>query len=68
MPNIPMMVGEGCTVFCPGKNVSEEDVNLVRTLLEMCGISHKVPEHMINAAGALSGSGPSFVSPILILI
>lgn len=62
MPNIPMMIGEGCTVYCPGQNVTEEDIILVRTILEVCGMCEKIPEHMINAAGALSGSGPAFVS------
>lgn len=61
MPNTPMMVGEGCSVYTPGKNVSIEDIILVRQMFEISGIAQMVPENMINAVGALSGSGPAFV-------
>ncbi|CAH0553750.1 unnamed protein product [Brassicogethes aeneus] len=61
MPNTPMMVGEGCTVFCPGQRATESDVNVVKTILEVSGVCKQVPESLINAVGALSGSGPAFV-------
>lgn len=61
MPNTPMMVGEGCSVYTPGSNCTKEDILLVRYIFETSGITHMVPENMINAVGALSGSGPSFV-------
>lgn len=62
MPNTPMMVGEGCTVYCAGKNVNKEDIELVSAMLEISGVSEMVPETMIDAIGALSGSGPAYVS------
>ncbi|XP_063912195.1 pyrroline-5-carboxylate reductase 3-like [Zophobas morio] len=61
MPNTPMMVGQGCTVFCPGQRASDGDVDVVRTLLETAGVCRQVPESLINAVGALAGSGPAFV-------
>ncbi|EEZ98115.1 pyrroline-5-carboxylate reductase 3 [Tribolium castaneum] len=61
MPNTPMMVGEGCTVFCPGQRASDDDIALVKTLLETSGVCKQVPESLINAVGALAGSGPAFV-------
>ncbi|XP_022913207.2 uncharacterized protein [Onthophagus taurus] len=61
MPNTPMMVGEGCTVYCPGKNVKKEDIAIVRRMLEVSGLCDQVPENIINAVGALSGGGPAFV-------
>lgn len=61
MPNTPMMVGEGCTVFCPGQRATDNDIELVRQILSTSGICHEVPESLINAVGALSGSGPAFV-------
>ncbi|XP_017772750.1 PREDICTED: pyrroline-5-carboxylate reductase-like [Nicrophorus vespilloides] len=60
MPNTPMMVGEGCTVYCPGEGATENDVKIVRTILEALGICYMVPESMIDAIGALAGSGPAF--------
>ncbi|KAJ8967124.1 hypothetical protein NQ314_003076 [Rhamnusium bicolor] len=61
MPNTPMMVGEGCTVFSPGQRATERDIELVKCILSVPGICKQVPESLINAVGALSGSGPAFV-------
>ncbi|KAF7283797.1 hypothetical protein GWI33_022837 [Rhynchophorus ferrugineus] len=61
MPNTPMLAGEGCTVYCPGSTVTTEDLNVVQTLLEVTGMCQVLPEHMINAVGAVSASGPAFV-------
>ncbi|CAG9769554.1 unnamed protein product [Ceutorhynchus assimilis] len=61
MPNTPMLVGEGCTVYCPGSTVTKSDLELVHRILEVTGMCQCLPEHMINAVGALSGSGPAFV-------
>ncbi|KRT78656.1 hypothetical protein AMK59_8224, partial [Oryctes borbonicus] len=65
MPNTPMMIGEGCTAFCPGKTVSPEDISLVKRILEVSGVCEMVPENMLNAVTALSGGGPSFVYLII---
>ncbi|XP_019871018.1 uncharacterized protein LOC109599453 [Aethina tumida] len=61
MPNTPMMVGEGCTVFCPGQRATPGDIILVKSILEVSGVCKQVPESLINAVGALAGSGPAYV-------
>lgn len=61
MPNTPMMVGEGCTVYCPGQHATETDISIVNSILSVLGICKLVPESMVNAVGALSGSGPAYV-------
>ncbi|XP_066140918.1 uncharacterized protein [Euwallacea fornicatus] len=61
MPNTPMLVGEGCTVYCPGSTTTEKDLKLVHSILEVTGMCQCLPEHMINAVGAVSSSGPAFV-------
>lgn len=61
MPNTPVTIGEGCSVYTPGKNVSKADILLVRYMFETSGFAQMVPENLINAVGALSGSGPAFV-------
>lgn len=61
MPNTPMVVGEGCTVFCPGNNVTEEDLTLIKSILEVTGVCELIPEKLINAVSAISSSGPAFV-------
>lgn len=57
-----MMVGEGCSVYCPGQQATDHDIMLVKTILELSGIAQLVPESMIDAIGALAGCGPAFVS------
>ncbi|EFN69538.1 Pyrroline-5-carboxylate reductase 2 [Camponotus floridanus] len=64
MPNTPMMVGEGITVYC-NKNAEPKDLELVDTLFSYIGISQSVPENTINAIGSLSGCGPAFAYLII---
>ncbi|KAI4457850.1 pyrroline-5-carboxylate reductase [Holotrichia oblita] len=65
MPNTPMMVGEGCAVYCPGQQATDFDILLVKTILELSGICQLVPESMIDAIGALAGCGPAFIYLII---
>lgn len=60
MPNTPMMVGDGCTVYCPGQQATAEDISIVKSILEVSGVCRLVPESMINAVMGLSGCGPAF--------
>ncbi|XP_035723670.1 pyrroline-5-carboxylate reductase 1, mitochondrial-like [Vespa mandarinia] len=59
MPNTPIMVGEGITVYC-SKNTNQEDIILIDTLFSFLGISQNVPESLMNAISGLSGSGPAY--------
>ncbi|CAG9829008.1 unnamed protein product [Diabrotica balteata] len=61
MPNTPMTVGEGCSLFSPGHLAFENDVKLVNKLLSATGTCKQVPENLLNAAGALTASGPAFI-------
>lgn len=62
MPNTPMQVNEGCTVYTPGHNVSHVDLEKVHLILNSLGVAQQVPEKMINAVGAMAGCGPAYVS------
>ncbi|XP_029160873.1 pyrroline-5-carboxylate reductase [Nylanderia fulva] len=64
MPNTPMMVGEGVTVYC-SNNAEPKDMELVDTLFSYIGMSQSVPESLINAIGGLSGCGPAFAYLII---
>lgn len=66
MPNTPMQVGEGCTSYTPGSNVSQIDIEKVHFILSSLGVAQQVPEKLINPAGALAGCGPAFVCYSLI--
>ncbi len=57
MPNTPALVGEGCTGVC----VSEEEKKYSIGLMESFGKASLIPERLIDAVGAVSGSSPAYV-------
>lgn len=64
MPNTPVAVGEGVIQFCTS-GVTEEEATAFAELLHGAGTVDALPEHLIDAASALSGCGPAFVYPII---
>ncbi|MDE6883984.1 MAG: pyrroline-5-carboxylate reductase [Lachnospiraceae bacterium] len=61
MPNTPALVGEGCTGICVNSRVSQEEIALSIKLMESFGRASLVPESLMGAVGAVSGSSPAFV-------
>ncbi len=61
MPNTPAMVGAGCSGVCRNELVSDEEMNSCMELLQSFGLAQEVPERLIDAVGAVSGSSPAFV-------
>lgn len=61
MPNTPAMVGAGCTGVCVNSRVSPEETALSLKLMESFGRASLVPESLMDAVGAVSGSSPAFV-------
>ena len=61
MPNTPALVGEGMTAACPNAYVTEEEKNYALELLGSFGKVEVVPEYMIDAVVAISGSSPAYV-------
>lgn len=62
MPNIPTQVGIGMTVFCASSFINRKDLFIIQNLINTTGKSMYVEkEKMINAATAVSGSGPAYV-------
>ncbi|MEO0472155.1 MAG: pyrroline-5-carboxylate reductase [Bacteroidota bacterium] len=62
MPNLPSQVGQGMTVFTTSQNVSKLEIFTVQNLLNTTGKTLYTPEeNLIDAATAISGSGPAFV-------
>ena len=62
MPNAPVYVQCGATIYTPGSNATEEDGALVSTLFESVGICETLPESHLDAITGLSGGAPAFVS------
>jgi pyrroline-5-carboxylate reductase len=62
IPNTPAAVGRGITVATPNAKVSEAQQALSHTLLSSIGAVEWVDdEALIDAATAVSGSGPAYV-------
>lgn len=61
MPNTPAMVQEGMTAACPNENVTVEELEYVLTILRSFGEAEVVPEKLIDAVVAVSGSSPAYV-------
>ncbi|MCH5250899.1 MAG: pyrroline-5-carboxylate reductase [Lachnospiraceae bacterium] len=61
MPNTPALVGEGCTGVCVNSRVSEEEIDYSLKLMKSFGRASLIPERLIDAVGAVSGSSPAFV-------
>lgn len=61
MPNTPAQVGEGMTGACYNEKLSEEDIEKLRAIMESYGKCEFVPERLMDAVVAASGSSPAYV-------
>lgn len=61
MPNTPALVGAGCTGVCANAFVSEQEKETSIALMESFGRASFVPERLMDAVGAVSGSSPAYV-------
>ena len=62
MPNLPAQIGVGMTVFHASEEVPERERKSVHQLMSTTGQALEVDnEDMLNAATAISGSGPAYV-------
>lgn len=61
MPNLPAMVLAGMSSLTPNAQVSAEECTRVQELFESFGRAEVVPEHLIDAVIAASGSSPAYV-------
>ena len=62
MPNLPAQMGLGMTVFTTSEEVDKKDLFIAQNLLNTTGKAIYTPqESLLDAATAVSGSGPAFV-------
>jgi pyrroline-5-carboxylate reductase len=62
MPNTPAQIGHGVTVWYATPEVTEEQCDQARTLLQALGTDLKVEdERFVDMATAVSGTGPTYV-------
>jgi pyrroline-5-carboxylate reductase len=62
MPNLPAQIGMGMTVFTSSAEIDKKELFIIQNLINTTGKSVYVEdETMIDAATAVSGSGPAYV-------
>jgi pyrroline-5-carboxylate reductase len=61
MPNTPMMVGEGMSVFETPSNADGETLTFVEGVFGALGKVAHAPSKLMHAVTAMSGSGPAYV-------
>jgi pyrroline-5-carboxylate reductase len=60
MPNTPMLVGRGMAAISAGKHATEADLATAARLLGAAAEVVRVPEGLMDAVTAVSGSGPAY--------
>jgi pyrroline-5-carboxylate reductase len=65
MPNLGALVQAAYTAYCCEPNVTSQDKEKVKTLLNMFGICEEMDEKYLDAITAVSGSGPGYMSIIV---
>ncbi len=61
MPNMPAMIGEGMTALAAGRFAKRGDLDAAMKIFQHVGETVVVPEDLIDAVTAVSGSGPAYV-------
>ncbi|MDA4124217.1 MAG: pyrroline-5-carboxylate reductase [Thaumarchaeota archaeon] len=65
MPNIAATIRESITAYSLSPEVSEGETRAVESVLRSFGESIRVPESLMNAVTALSGSGPAYIATFI---
>ncbi|MCT4595353.1 MAG: pyrroline-5-carboxylate reductase [Anaeromicrobium sp.] len=61
MPNTPALVSEGMSALCPNKNISKEELHMIRAIFESFGKAELVKESLMDSVIGVSGSSPAYV-------
>jgi pyrroline-5-carboxylate reductase len=61
MPNTPMLVGKGMSAIARGRFATEHDLIAAERIFSAGGATVRIPEELMDAVTAVSGSGPAYV-------
>lgn len=65
MPNIAATIGEAITAYSSGPGLTSKDAERVHLVLGCFGDHIEVPEPLMDAVTALSGSGPAYIAVLI---
>ena len=65
MPNTPAAVGAGVTSFCCNAACTETDRDAFIRAFSTAGITEELPEKLMGAASALTGSSPAYICMLI---
>lgn len=61
MPNLAIRTGQGFSLLCQGKIAALEDLDFAENLFQYMGETSRIEEEQMDAATAISGSGPAYI-------
>ena len=61
MPNLPLMVQEGCIAYSFNENLEDEEKVFFKELFEKIGMAIEIKEELFDAVIGASGSSPAFM-------
>lgn len=61
MPNTPALVGAGCIALCEETTLDGESFQWAKSLFETLGVVQVIPQRLMDAVIAVSGSSPAYV-------
>nr|VZI42883.1 unnamed protein product [Spirometra erinaceieuropaei] len=66
MPNTPCLAQQGCGAFSRGTKATDDDIKLFKAAFTVISpVTEEVPEPLMNAVTALSGSGPAYILMVM---
>ena len=65
MPNIAATIGEAMTAYSYGERLNKGDLEQVEQVLGSFGDYIEVPESLMDAVTAISGSGPAYIAMLI---
>lgn len=65
MPNTPCLIGQGVSAISSPPELDSKDSEIIQRLFSTVGVVHNVPESLLDAVTAVSGSGPGYVALLI---
>lgn len=65
MPNTPALIQKGVSALASGQHATTEHMDIARGIFDAVGKTVIVPEEMMDAVTALSGSGPGYIFRVM---